>query len=120
MPSTNSWLGLERLAFFDGDDAVLADLVHRLGDDLADLAVVVGGDGGDVLQVLLALDRRCFISLSLATMSSTAFSMPRFMSIGLVPATTALQAFVVDRLGQHGRGGGAVAGDVAGLARRPP
>ena len=29
-------------------------------------------------------------ALSLATMSSTAFSIPRFMSIGLVPATTAL------------------------------
>ncbi len=50
-------VGLEGLAFFDGDDAVLADLVHRLGDDLADLVVVVGGDGGDVLQVLLVLDR---------------------------------------------------------------
>ena len=30
-----------------------------------------------------------FIVLSLATMSSTAFSMPRFMSIGLAPETTA-------------------------------
>ena len=28
--------GLERLAFFDRDDAVLADLVHRFRDDLAD------------------------------------------------------------------------------------
>ena len=27
-----------------------------------------------------------------------------------------LQAFLVDRLGENGRGGGAVAGDVAGLA----
>ena len=31
-----------------------------------------------------------FMVLSLATTSSTAFSMPRFMSMGLVPATTAL------------------------------
>jgi hypothetical protein len=35
-------VGLEALALFDGDDAVLADLVHRLGDDLADLGVLVG------------------------------------------------------------------------------
>ena len=35
---------------------------------------------------------------------------------GLTPATTALQAFVEDGFGQHGGGGGAVAGDVAGLA----
>ena len=35
-------VGVEALAFFDGDDAVLADLVHRLGDHLADLLVLVG------------------------------------------------------------------------------
>ena len=37
------------------------------------------------------------------------------MCTGLTPATTALQAFVEDRFGQDGGGGGAVAGDVAGL-----
>jgi hypothetical protein len=42
MPSTTSTVGLEALALLDGDDAVLADLVHRLGDDLADLGVLVG------------------------------------------------------------------------------
>ena len=31
-----------------------------------------------------------------------------------------LEALVEDGLGQHGGGGGAVAGDVGGLARRPP
>ncbi len=41
-------LGLQRLALFDGDDAVLADLVHRLGDHLADFRIVVGGDAADV------------------------------------------------------------------------
>ena len=40
--------GLERLGFFDGDDAVLADLLHRVGDELADFGVVVGGDGADL------------------------------------------------------------------------
>ena len=50
-------VGFDRLAFFDGDDAVLADLRHRLGDDLADGVVAVGGDGGDVFQVLFVLDR---------------------------------------------------------------
>ena len=41
-------LGLERLGLFDGDDAVLADLLHGLGDDLADGLIVVGGDGADL------------------------------------------------------------------------
>ncbi len=50
-------VGLEALAFFDGDDAVLADAFERIGHDVADFAVVVGGDGGDVGDVGLAADR---------------------------------------------------------------
>ena len=44
-------LEAEGVALLDGDDAFLADLVHRLGDDLAD-GGVSGGDrrgGGDLL-----------------------------------------------------------------------
>ena len=40
--------GLERLGFLDRDDAVLADLLHRFGDDLADRRVAVGGDRADL------------------------------------------------------------------------
>ena len=40
-------LELEALALLDGDDAVLADLLHHLGDQVADL-LVRGRDGGDV------------------------------------------------------------------------
>ena len=46
----------ERAGFFNGDDAVLADLLHRFGDDLADRLVVVGRDGAD-LRDHVALDR---------------------------------------------------------------
>ena len=38
-------------------------------------------------------------------------------AIGLAPAATCLQALVHDRLGEHGGGGGAVAGDVVGRGR---
>ena len=52
-------VGLEALAFFDGDDAVLADLLHRVGEDVADGVIAVGGDGADLGDRLLvaALDR---------------------------------------------------------------
>src|SRR3984957_19550240 len=40
--------GFERLVFLDGDDAFVADLLHRLGDHLADRGVAVGGDGADL------------------------------------------------------------------------
>ncbi len=54
MPSTVSSVGLEALGLFDGDDAVLADLLHRLGDQVADLLVVVRRDGADLRDLLLA------------------------------------------------------------------
>jgi hypothetical protein len=52
----------------------------------------------------------------LAANRVTAFSMPRFMAIGLAPAATVLTPSRIDGLGQNGRGGGAVAGNVGGLA----
>ena len=41
-------LGFEGLRLFDSDDAVLADLLHRLGNDVADGVIGVGGDGADL------------------------------------------------------------------------
>ena len=46
--------------------------------------------------------------------AATAASMPRFSDIGLAPAAT-FQALADHRLGEHGRGGGAVTGYVVGL-----
>ena len=48
---------LEALGLFDGDDAFLADLLHRFRDQVADLLVVVGGDGADLRDLLLARGR---------------------------------------------------------------
>ena len=48
--------GLDRLGFFDGDRAVLADLVHRVGDDFADRRVPVGGNGRDLSDLVAVLD----------------------------------------------------------------
>ncbi len=47
----------------------------------------------------------------------TAASMPRLRSIGLAPGGDVAQALADQRLGQHGRGGGAVTRDVVGLGR---
>ena len=64
-------LRLERLGFFHGDDAIFADFLHRLGNDLADGLVVVGADGADLSNhvsghglgelVEFALDRGCLL-----------------------------------------------------------
>ena len=49
--------GFHRLGFLDGDDPFLADFFHGLGDDVADGLVVVGGDGADLGDFLVVLDR---------------------------------------------------------------
>ena len=40
--------GLGGLGFLDGDDAFVADLLHRFGDHLADRLVAIGRDGADL------------------------------------------------------------------------
>ena len=106
--------GLEALGLFDGDDAVLAHLLHRLGDQVADLAVVVGGDGADLGDLLLAGrgDREALERLGdgLDGPVDAPLQLHRVGAGGDV-----LEALAEDRLGQHGGGGGAVAGEVGGL-----
>ena len=105
--------GLQGFGLFHGDDAVFADFVHGVGDDLADLHVVVGGDGTDLgdhgaldvpLHRLKALDD--LLDGSIDTL----------LDEGCVgPGADILEALAVDLLGQNGGGGGPVSGYVGGL-----
>ena len=107
--------GLEALAFVDGDDAVFADLFHGVGEQLADFGVVVGGDGADLRHLLLALD----LDRHLLELGGDVFDglLDALLHVHRVDARDdGLEAFVEDGFGQDGGGGGAVAGDVAGLA----
>src|SRR5256886_3237780 len=49
-------LGLERLGFFNRDDALVADLLHGVGKKLADFRVAVGRDGADLGDFLVRGD----------------------------------------------------------------
>ena len=80
-------LGAECVGLLDGDDAVLADLVERLGDQFADRAVA-RRDRGHVGHVLGRVDSSRGLDQRGDT-ASTALSMPRLRSIGLAPAATA-------------------------------
>jgi hypothetical protein len=107
-------LVLQRLAVLDRDHAFLAHLVHRVGDDLADVAIRVRGDGadlrdflgggaglGDLLQLLDHADD-CLVDAAL--------EVHRVHARG-----DELHPLAHDRLGEHRRSRGAVAGDVGGL-----
>src|SRR3972149_1277874 len=107
-------LGLDALGLLDGDDAVLADLLHHLADELADLLVVVGGDGGDLGHLLAGGDGRGVrldrLYDGLRGPFDAALEGHRVGAGGDV-----LQPLVDDGLAEDGGGGGAVAGDVVGL-----
>ncbi len=109
-------LGLDALRLLDRDHAVLADLLHHLGDQLADLLVVVRGDRGDLRHLrsagdldgvgLDALDDR------FGRLLDAALERHRVGAGGDV-----LQALADDRLAEDRGGRRAVAGDVVGLGR---
>ena len=109
-------LGVCGFRFLDGDDSVLADLLHSLRDEVADHLVVVRGDRrdlGDLLPVLGRL-RELFELLDDRVHRSLdpALEPHRVGARGHV-----LQALAVDRLGEHGRCRRPVTGDVGSLGR---
>ena len=105
----------EGVRLLDGDDAVLADLVHRLGNHLADLGVVVRARSTRRGRSGRGPRRRATWALIESTAAATAFSMPRFMRHRVGAGGDVLQAGLDHRLGEHGGGGGSVTGDVVGL-----
>src|SRR6201999_3950794 len=106
--------GVERLGFFNGDDAFVADLRHRLCEEIADFLVAVGRDGadlgdlvvrGDLLGVLDEVRDHGFHS-----QVDAALQIHRVHAGG-----NCLGTFLDDGLGENGRGGGPVAGSVRRL-----
>ena len=100
--------------FFHRDHAVFTDLVHCVGDEIAHGAVVVGGDRTDVGDVgfilYVAADFAQPFDDLLHGEVDTALQIH-----GIRAGHNVFEAFADDRLRKHGRGGGAVARDVAGL-----
>jgi hypothetical protein len=107
-------LGLEALGLFDRDHALVADLLHRVGDHLADRLVAIGGDRADLS------DFRRFLDL----LRALGDVLDRFGD-GVIDAALEvhrihaggheLRAFAHDRLGENRGRGGAVAGGVVRL-----
>src|SRR6202012_6064041 len=106
--------GFERLGFFNRDDALVADLLPRIRQELADFDVAVGGDGADLGDFLVRGD----LLGVLDEVGDDGFHrhVDTALQIHRVHAgRNRLGAFTDDRLGEHGRGGGAVAGSIRRL-----
>src|SRR5260370_5717316 len=108
-------LGGDGLVVLDGDHTVLADLVHRVGDEVADL-LVLAGDRRHVGDVLVALDGHGkplnLIDHSVDGLLDADLELHRVGARGDVA-----EAFADHGLSEKGRRGGAVTRHVVGLRR---
>ena len=114
MPSTTSSSVIGGLGLLDRDHALVADLLHRVGDHLADRLVAVGRDRADLGDL--------FGGLHLLGAAFDVFDDGRRRHIDAALEIHRVHAggdqfetLLHDRGGQHRRGGGAVAGIVTGL-----
>ena len=104
-------LSLQGLRLFDRDHALVANFLHRIGEELADLDIAIGGNRadvgdlfvrGDLLRVLLqVLDHRFNREVD------AALEIHRVHTRG-----HGLRAFLHDSLRQNRCGCGAVTGEV--------
>src|ERR1043165_1795017 len=101
---------LEAFGFLDGDNAFLADFVHRLGDDVADGRVVVRGDRADLRDLFRVLGR-LGDALELFGDRGHRLVHAALEAHRVVARDDHLDAFGENRAREHGGGGGAVAGD---------
>ncbi len=106
---------LQALALFDGDHAVLADLLEGFGHDAADLGIVVGGDRGHGLDLVLDRTRQRGDAVDDRV---DAFPHAAYERVGIDAGADVLQAAAKDRFGEHRGGRGSVASLVAGLGCR--
>ena len=106
--------GVQGLALFDGDDAILADFGHGLGDHLADLLVLVGAGGADLGDFLVAVDFfRHFLKLGDDGFDGQVDAALNLRGIGA--GADVFHSLGEDGFGVDGGGGGSVAGDAGGL-----
>src|ERR1700733_9838977 len=103
------------LGLFHGDDAVLADFLHRTGNDVADVLVVVRADGadlGDHVALDILMQTANFLNGHFDGLFDAALQCR-----GAGTGCNRLHAFAEDGLGKYGGCGGAVAGYVGSLGR---
>ena len=113
MPSTVCEFGGHGLGFFDRDDAVLADLLHGLGNHVADGRIAVGGDAANLSDHVArnrARELADFFDGHFDGLIDAALDRHRVGARG-----NGFHAFAEDGLREDGRGGGAVAGNVRSL-----
>ena len=107
-------LVLDGLALLDGDDTLLADLLHGVGEELANVCVAVGGDGGDLRDLLAGGDLLLVCAQVLDDgLNSGLSSAPQIH--GVAAGSDVLDSLGEDGASENGGGGGTVTSNLVGL-----
>ncbi|KAH6610237.1 hypothetical protein Trco_000257 [Trichoderma cornu-damae] len=107
-------LVLEGLALLDGDDALLPNLLHGIGNQLAHVVVAVGADGGDLRNLLAGGDvARVLLQEVDDGVDGGLDASPQVH--GVAAGGNVLDGLGEDGTGQDGGAGGAVASSLVGL-----
>jgi len=108
--------GFRALRLFDRDHAFLSDLLHCVGQELADGLVTVRADGADLSDLLRILGLLGHL-LELADNRFDGLIHPTLDLHGIVAGGDKLGSLAIDRLGKYCCGGRAVTCDVRRLGR---
>lgn len=107
-------LVLKSLALLDGDDTLLANLLHSGGDQLADLGVTVGGNGSD-LSNLLAGGDVTLVLLEVVDDGVNSSLDTAAQVHGVAASGNVLDGLGEDGTSKDGGGGGTVTSEFVGL-----
>ena len=99
----------------DGDDALFFDLLHRFGDNCTDRVVVVGGDGGNLLDLFVVVTNGLRPFFQVFHHGGDRLVNAAFQVHGVGAGGDIFQTVVENDLCQNCGGGCAVAGLVVGL-----
>ena len=107
--------GIHTLGFTDGDHTVFADFTHCIRNQFADLGIIIGGNGGHLLDLIEVIPNDYGILFDLCDNSSygfvdTAFEVERVSTRGHV-----LETHTHDGLRQYSSSRCSVTGLVSGL-----
>lgn len=104
----------ESLTLLDGDDTLLADLLHGVGNQLANVLVAVGRDGGDLGDLLRGGDVAAVLLEVLDDVVDGSLDTAAEIH-GVAASSDILDRLGEDGAGEDGGSGGTVTGDLVGL-----
>jgi hypothetical protein len=115
-------LRLQRLRLFHRDNAVLADLLHGFGNDVANGLIIVRRNGADLRNHFAGNGLRELVDLALTALAGLLVISPADQGDSLLDAalhghriragSDRLYAFAINRLGQNGRSRGSIASHI--------